>query len=77
MDEQKVAMKVLKDIALDNEGRVIAERQRAVGALTLFREEGAASLEEIAKKCETVVIRELAIIYSNRIKDGVLTNMTL
>jgi len=50
MEQQdKIAMDVIKNIAMDS-SRVLAERQRAIDALTLFHEEALPAFREIEKK---------------------------
>jgi hypothetical protein len=53
------------------------ERQRAIDALTLFREKCLPALEEIIKKVDSTTLKECASLYAQRIKDGVDTNTSL
>lgn len=48
-DRDSIAMDVLKDIALNIDG-IFAERQRAVDALTLFREKALPVFEHLLKR---------------------------
>jgi len=49
MEQQdKIAIEVIKNIAIDS-SRVLAERQRAIDALTLFREAALPAFKEIEK----------------------------
>jgi hypothetical protein len=74
-DKDVIAMDVLKDIAL-NIGGVLAERQRAIDALTLFREKALPVLEYIAKKStDSSNLKERASIYIKNIKSGIKVHM--
>lgn len=69
-----VAMEVLCEIALDD-GRMLAERQRAIDALTLFRE-SVNTLEHIARKTDLDVLKQRAGLYVQRIKSGAHISMS-
>ncbi|HHO77377.1 MAG TPA: hypothetical protein ENN05_13250 [Deltaproteobacteria bacterium] len=70
----EVAMEVLCDIAMDD-GRMVAERQRAIDALTLFRE-SLQTLEHIARKTDLDVLKQRAGLYIQRIKSGAHISMS-
>lgn len=70
----EVAMEVLCDIAMD-EGRMLAERQRAIDALTLFRE-SMKTLEHIARKTDLEVLKQRAGLYVQRMKSGAHLSMS-
>lgn len=70
----EVAMEVLCDIAMD-EGRMLAERQRAIDALTLFRE-SLKTLEHIFRRTDLDVLRERAGLYIQRMKSGAHISMS-
>ena len=73
-DRVAVTIDVLKDIALDFEG-ILAERQRAIDALTLFREKSLPALEYLAKKInDSNVLKERANLYIRNIKSGSKVN---
>jgi hypothetical protein len=57
MENEKIAIEVLKNIAMDG-SRILAERQRAIDALTLFRDAALASFKEIEKKVDVNVLKE-------------------
>jgi hypothetical protein len=76
MKREETAMDVLRDIALDS-GRILAERQRAIDALTLFRESSLRALAHIERTTDNEVLRERARLYIQRIKDGVIVSMNL
>lgn len=75
-DEVEITIRVLKRIALVSDGTIF-ERQRAIDALTLFREKCLPALEEIIKKVDSKMLKERASLYAQRIKDGVDTNTSL
>lgn len=75
MEQQdKIAIEVMKNIAIDS-SRVLAERQRAIDALTLFREASLPAFKEIEKKVDVNILKERARLYIQRIKDGAVLNM--
>jgi len=74
-DRNEITMDVLKDIAMDIEG-ILAERQRAVDALTLFREQALPTLEHIARKInDSNNLKERANLYIRNIKSGSKVHM--
>ncbi len=74
-DRESIAMDVLKDIAMNIEG-ILAERQRAVDALTLFREKALPVLEFIAKKInDSNNLKERANVYIRNLKSGSRVHM--
>lgn len=75
IDRELVALEVLRDIALDD-GRMLAERQRAVDALTLFHSSSVAALEHIARKTDLEVLKDRARLYIQRIKSGAHLSMS-
>jgi hypothetical protein len=75
MEQQdKIAIDVIKNIAIDS-SRVLAERQRAIDALTLFREAALPALKEIDKKVDVNILKERAKLYIQRIKEGAVLSM--
>jgi hypothetical protein len=70
----EVAMEVLGDIAMDD-NRMLAERQRAIDALTLFKE-SLKTLEHIARKTELDVLKQRAGLYIQRMKAGAHISMS-
>lgn len=74
MEQDKIAIEVIKNIAIDS-SRVLAERQRAIDALTLFREVALPALKEIEKKVDVNILKERAKLYIQRIKDGAVLSM--
>lgn len=78
MDEKKIAtaIEVLQDIIL-NINVILAERQRAIDALTLFHEKGLPALQNIARKVDSGVLKERANLYIQRIKSGARVSMTI
>jgi hypothetical protein len=76
IDKEQIARDVLRDITLDD-SRLLAERQRAIDALTLFHERSLPALLEIEKKVTNGVLKERARIYSDRIRQGARISMTL
>ena len=76
MDNEAVAIEVIRDIALDS-SRVLAERQRAIDCLTLFREAAIPALQYIERKTDMNVLKERTRLYIQRIKQGAITSMTL
>jgi hypothetical protein len=75
INREQVAMDVLRDMALDD-GRMLAERQRAVDALTLFHAASVGALEHIARKTDLEVLKERARLYIGRIKAGAHLSMS-
>lgn len=76
MEQDKIAIEVIKNIAIDS-SRVLAERQRAIDALTLFRDEALPALKEIEKKVDVNVLKERAKLYIQRIKEGAFLSMNI
>ncbi|MCE5273878.1 MAG: hypothetical protein LLG43_01970, partial [Deltaproteobacteria bacterium] len=66
IDRESIAVEVLRDIALDD-ARMLAERQRAIDALTLFPSSALMTLEYIARKTDLEVLRERSRLYIQRI----------
>ncbi|MEA3222903.1 MAG: hypothetical protein U9P49_07045 [Thermodesulfobacteriota bacterium] len=75
-EKEAVAIDVLKGIAMDIE-RILVERQRSIDALTLFHDRALKTLEYIAKKVDSNVLKERANLYIQRIKAGAKISMTL
>lgn len=75
IDREQTALEVLRDIALDD-GRMLAERQRAVDALTLFHDSSLAALEHIVRKTDLGILKERAGLYIQRIKSGAHLSMS-
>jgi hypothetical protein len=69
------ALNALRDIALDD-SRLVAERQRAIDAITLFPEYAVAVFDYIVRKTDLAILKERATLYSKRIKDGTTVNFT-
>ncbi len=77
MEQQdKIAIDVIKNIAIDSL-RVLAERQRAIDALTLFHEAALPALKDIEKKVDVNVLKERARLYIQRIKEGAILSMNI
>lgn len=80
MDKQKdnetIAIEVLRDMVMDS-SRVLVERQRAIDALTLFREVSIPALEYIERKTDMNVLKERTKLYLQRIRQGASISMTL
>ena len=74
VDKVAVVMEMLCDIAMDD-GRMLAERQRAIDALTLFRE-SLKTLEHIARKTDLDVLKQRAGLYIQRMKSGAHISMS-
>ena len=69
-DNESIAMEVLKDIVMNVDG-ILAERQRAIDALTLFREKALPTLEHIARKInDSNNLKERANLYIRNFKSG-------
>jgi hypothetical protein len=75
MDRDSVAIEVLRDIALDDK-RMLAERQRAIDALTLFPASAVITLEYIVRKTDLMVLKDRARLYIQRIKAGAHLSMS-
>jgi hypothetical protein len=75
MDRDSVAIEVLRDIALDD-SRMLAERQRAIDALTLFRASAVMTLEYIIRKTDLMVLKDRSKLYIQRIKSGAHLSMS-
>ena len=75
MDRDSVAIEVLRDIALDD-SRMLAERQRAIDALTLFPASAVMTLEYIVRKTDLEVLKDRARLYIQRIKSGAHLSMS-
>ena len=74
-DRESIAMDVLKDIAMNFEG-ILAERQRAIDALTLFRDKALPTLEHIERKIkDSNILMERASLYIRNIKCGAKVHM--
>ena len=76
MEQDKIAIEVIKKIAIDS-SRVLAERQRAIDALTLFRDAALPALKEIEKKVDVNVLKERANLHIQRIKEGAFLSMNI
>lgn len=77
MEQQhKIAIDVIKKIAVDS-SRVLAERQCAIDALTLFRDASLPALKEIEKTVDVNVLKERARLYIQRIKEGAVLSMNV
>jgi hypothetical protein len=74
IDRELIAREVLRDIAMDD-GRMVAERQRAIDALTLFQASALETLEYIARKTDLDILKERSKLYIQRIKSGAILNM--
>ncbi len=75
MDRDSVAIEVLRDIALDD-SRMLAERQRAIDALTLFPASAVMTLEYIVRKTDLDVLKDRSKLYIQRIKSGAHLSMS-
>jgi hypothetical protein len=75
MDRDIVAVEVLRDIALDDT-RMLAERQRAIDALTLFPASAVMTLEYIIRKTDLDVLKDRSRLYIQRIKSGAHLSMS-
>ena len=67
MDREHIAIEVLRDMVMDS-SRVLVERQRAIDALTLFREDAIPALNFIERKTDMGVLKERSRLYIQRIK---------
>ena len=73
--KEDIAMEVLRDIALDYEG-ILTERQRAIDALTLFRDRALKTLEHIARKVQgSDLLKQQAELHVRNIKTGIKIHM--
>ena len=75
IDRDIVAIEVLRDIALDDK-RMLAERQRAIDALTLFPASAVMTLEYIVRRTDLEVLKERSKLYIQRIKSGAHLSMS-
>ncbi|MGC9324107.1 MAG: hypothetical protein ACP5G0_05080 [Desulfomonilia bacterium] len=73
---EMIAIDVLKDIALVSDG-ILFERQRAIDALTLFHRKALPALEEIIRKVDSKMLKERAMLYAQRIREGIDTNISV
>lgn len=76
MKRDTIAIEVLRDMVMDG-SRVLVERQRAIDALTLFREEAIPALNYIERKTDMKVLKERTRLYIQRIEQGATISMTL
>lgn len=72
---EMIAIDVLKDIALVTDG-ILFERQRAIDALTLFHRKALPALEEIIRRVDSKMLKERAMLYAQRIREGIDTNIS-
>lgn len=75
-DHQKITMDTLLAIAM-NEERMVAERQRAIDALTLFREQALPALNHIAKQNTLDILKDRARLYIQRFKSGASMSLSI
>jgi len=75
VDKEAVAVEVLRDIAMDS-GRMVAERQRAIDAMTLFPRSAMSALEYIVRKTDLEVLKERSRLYIQRMKSGAHLSMS-
>ncbi|MGD0209473.1 MAG: hypothetical protein ABSC14_00670 [Desulfomonilia bacterium] len=75
IDRETIAIEVLRDIALDD-SRMLAERQRAIDALTLFPASAVMTLEYIVRKTDLTVLKDRSKLYIQRIKSGAHLSMS-
>jgi len=73
-DREEITREVLCGIAMDD-SRMVAERQRAIDALTLFKADALKSLEYIVRKTDLDILKERAKLYIQRIKSGAILSM--
>ncbi len=71
IDKIAIALEVLRDIALDS-NRLVAERQRAIDAITLFQASAMDTLDYINRKTDLDILKERSRLYMARIKSGVV-----
>lgn len=76
VDHQKITMETLLSIAMDEE-RMVAERQRAIDALTLFREQALPALNHIAKQNTMDILKDRARLYIQRFKSGASMSLSI
>ena len=76
VDHQKITMQTLLSIAMDEE-RMVAERQRAIDALTLFREQALPALNHIAKQNTMDILKDRARLYIQRFKSGASMSLSI
>ncbi len=76
VDHQKITMETLLSIAMD-EGRMVAERQRAIDALTLFREQALPALDHIARQNTLDILKDRARLYIQRFKSGASMSLSI
>jgi hypothetical protein len=76
MERENIAIEVLRDMVMD-ESRVLVERQRAIDALTLFREAAIPALNYVERKTDMNVLKERTRLYIRRIEQGATISMTL
>ncbi len=69
IDKMAIALEVLRDIALDSK-RLVAERQRAIDAITLFQASAMDTLDYINRKTDLDILKERSRLYMARIKSG-------
>jgi len=69
-------MDTLLAIAM-NEERMVAERQRAIDALTLFREQALPALNHIAKQNTLDILKDRARLYIQRFKSGASMSLSI
>lgn len=70
----EIVLEVLCGIAMDD-GRMLAERQRAIDALTLFNE-SLETLKLIERKTDLDVLKQRAGLYIQRMKSGAHISMS-
>lgn len=76
VDHQKITMETLLSIAMDEE-RMVAERQRAIDALTLFREQALPALNHIAEQNTMDILKDRARLYIQRFKSGASMSLSI
>ena len=75
-DHRMIAMQTLLRIAMDNQ-RMVAERQRAIDALTLFREQALPALDHIARQNTLDILKDRARLYIQRFKSGASMSLSI
>lgn len=75
VNKEAVAIEVMCEIALDDK-RMLAERQRAIDALTLFHSSSVQALEYIVRKTDLDVLKDRSRLYIQRIKAGAHLSMS-
>lgn len=68
-DHRMITMQTLLGIAMDDQ-RMVAERQRAIDALTLFHDQALPCLNQIAKQNSLQILKDRAKLYIQRFKSG-------